>query len=824
VAPITVPTPGSRSLHFGGSGPAAPTADRVLVPVDPPTAADLGATDFTIELWLAATAADNPAAAVTCDVPDYTWLHGATFLDRDRWPLISPDGRDFGASVTSDGRIAFGVQNAAGAAWTTCTSGVNVLDGAWHHIALERATTGLLQVWVDGVLRAQANGPAGDVSYPDGAATSRPGTDPYLVLGASKLGIAALPSFRGYLDEVRLSTIIRYRSPFFRPTGPFVPDAWTAALYHFDGGTGSCSVALADAAGHVNATCVAAPGGPTFSTLVPAFHGIAIPQAVPGPNPGTTSFAPMTPLRLVDTRPSALAAHQVLEVQVTGRGGIPAEAVSAALNVTAVSPSGTGYLTVWPCGQAMPGTSNLNFTANETVANFAQAAIGAGGRICVASPVRTDVVIDVTGWWSAGGLGYGAVLPTRLTDTRPNRVIPGQPLVVQVTGRAGIPASAWAASVNITATSTLGQGWVTVWPCGWREPDASTLNFAAGQTIANSAAVALGAGGRLCMAASASAALVVDVTGWWGPAGLAHANPPSPSVRLLDTRGHGALAPNQVVAVQVPPAAGVATLDLTVVGPAAPGWLTVWPCGQAPPSTSNLSFGTRQTLAATAMVPPGPDGTVCLRASAPTNLLVDLFGSQQVSAVAQQALGGRLYAIQWGFTQLGTDYAPVNPYRFGDSIWGRPWDCPSGWTSCARVDIIGKLRAAEAGEWVYDCSGFVVAAFLQAGIDLVRLNAGWSDAMYAALPRVPAAQIQTGDLLLFGPGAADPSDPTTHVAIYLGANRLLDASTGCANGTVCERAVDWTRVTVIARPPYPGAVGPSQSAPTTVEDPYSHIE
>ena len=77
---------------------------------------------------------------------------------------------------------------------------------------------------------------------------------------------------------------------------------------------------------------------------------------------------------------------------------------------------------------------------------------------------------------------------------------------------------------------------------------------------------------------------------------------------------------------------------------------------------------------------------------------------------------------------------------------------------------------------MYDCSGFVVAAFLRAGVDLVRLNAGWSDAMFRSLPRVAQADLQTGDLLLFGLGDLQPTDPTTHVGMYLGNNLMLNST------------------------------------------------
>ena len=169
---------------------------------------------------------------------------------------------------------------------------------------------------------------------------------------------------------------------------------------------------------------------------------------------------------------------------------MPATATAAALNLTVTNPHDVGFLTAWPCGQPLPNTSNLNFVAGETVANFAAVNIGAGGRICVTSPVTTQVIVDVTGYWGPGGLGFGAVLPTRLIDTRPARYGLGHITQVQVTGKAGIPATAQAAAINLTATGTGGPGWFTVWPCGQPQPNTSNVNFVAGQSVANVAAVA----------------------------------------------------------------------------------------------------------------------------------------------------------------------------------------------------------------------------------------------------------------------------------------------------------------------------------------------
>jgi hypothetical protein len=110
----------------------------------------------------------------------------------------------------------------------------------------------------------------------------------------------------------------------------------------------------------------------------------------------------------------------------------------------------------------------------------------------------------------------------------------GNTLEVAVAGRAGVPSGASAAALTVTAARPQGAGFLTVFPCGGSRPTASTLNFAAGEPIANSTIVALGDGGSVCVYASVATDVVVDITGWF-PAG-SEFTPVSPE-RLLDTRG-----------------------------------------------------------------------------------------------------------------------------------------------------------------------------------------------------------------------------------------------------------------------------------------------
>jgi hypothetical protein len=250
------------SLRFFGNGVAAPGADRGLIPVDPATPADVGATSFTIELWLRAPSADtaNPAPRVACGA-NVRWIEGNIVLDRDRYNR----DRKYGLSLAG-GRVVFGVSGDGTGDRTICGR-TDLRDGRWHHVAVERRRSdGQLWLFVDGRLERTADGPDGDISYPDGAA---PGlfcgdgddpcvNDPYLVLGAEKHDAGpAYPSFSGWIDELRISRSIRYTAPFTPRRRPFTPDAKTVLLYHLDATSGT---RLKDASG--------AAGGPTHGRIV----------------------------------------------------------------------------------------------------------------------------------------------------------------------------------------------------------------------------------------------------------------------------------------------------------------------------------------------------------------------------------------------------------------------------------------------------------------------------------------------------------------------------------------------------------------------------
>jgi|Laugresbdmm110dd_1035094.scaffolds.fasta_scaffold02553_5 hypothetical protein len=117
---------------------------------------------------------------------------------------------------------------------------------------------------------------------------------------------------------------------------------------------------------------------------------------------------------------------------------------------------------------------------------------------------------------------FVAVSPYRLIDTRPGKVGNGfgggSPYVFTVTGSGGVPYSGvTAVSLNVTVTGTEAPdygGYVTVYPCD-SPPNASSLNFTNGQTVANAVISPVNDYGQVCFYVFGRAQLIVDVNGYY---------------------------------------------------------------------------------------------------------------------------------------------------------------------------------------------------------------------------------------------------------------------------------------------------------------------
>ena len=228
--------------------------------------------------------------------------------------------------------------------------------------------------------------------------------------------------------------------------------------------------------------------------------------------PGTSKlrYSALTePQRVADTRNGA----RPTTVEVAAPPG--ADAVT--VNLTAASPTGTGYLTAYPCGgAAVPDVSNVNFTAGETVAGSAYVPVGADGKICVSAVGGPHVLVDLTGTFSASGTH---VHPGRAHARarhaqwlgrvdRPTRR--GQEIAAPV-----VPAGATAVTGTVTAVDASAAGFVSTAADLDGTPSTSNLNVGAGGTIANSVTTGVRSDGALEIFSSTIADVLVDVTGWW---------------------------------------------------------------------------------------------------------------------------------------------------------------------------------------------------------------------------------------------------------------------------------------------------------------------
>jgi large repetitive protein len=380
-------------------------------------------------------------------------------------------------------------------------------------------------------------------------------------------------------------------------------------------------------------------------------------------NGGVGRFVPLPPQRILDTRdgngaPKAkLAPGQTINVQITGRAGVPTSGVSAVVfNLTGTNAQGDGgFVTAWPTGGVKPNASSINLESGSTVANLVTVTVGDGGMVSLNSFATTDLIADIAGYYepvngSSTAGRFIPVNPARVLDTRNAIGIPTTTKVpsdgtvtVQITGQGGIPLTGVSAVVaNLTATEADSPGFVTAWPSG-DVPNASNVNLdQVGQTRPNQIILPVSTSGTINLKTQNGVHLIVDVAGYFtdntaaaSSSGLFVALSPE---RILDTRNRlgttgGKPSPKETVNLGVAghanvPLSGASTLvaNVTATDATGPGFVTIWPSGDIP-NASNLNLDkVGQTSPNQITTPLGADGSLNLFTWAGTHLIVDVAG------------------------------------------------------------------------------------------------------------------------------------------------------------------------------------------------------
>ncbi len=252
-----------------------------------------------------------------------------------------------------------------------------------------------------------------------------------------------------------------------------------------------------------------------------------------------SAFVPAAPERLLDTRDTrrALGPAEVRTLRVAGVGRVPAEATAVAVNLTAVDATRTTDVRAYPAGPSVPEVSNSNPGPGRPTSVAAVVGLGADGALALRNAAGTvNVIVDLAGWFVPSGASsdsasvFHPLAPRRLLDTRPGDpdevttpVRSDAPFDLLVAGPGSVPAQATGVVLTVTALGASTGSDVRVYPTpsdGTSVPGTSNLNVRPGALVANTVHVAVGRDGAVRIRNLAgSVHVVVDLAGWFGPAG-----------------------------------------------------------------------------------------------------------------------------------------------------------------------------------------------------------------------------------------------------------------------------------------------------------------
>ncbi|MEL6893307.1 MAG: hypothetical protein AAFP84_17070 [Actinomycetota bacterium] len=391
-----------------------------------------------------------------------------------------------------------------------------------------------------------------------------------------------------------------------------------------------------------------------------------------------SKFVPLVPTRALDTRAtelpdrglarlfrnSALSVDPItgtaVQTQLDDLGIAPSTVTAVAINVTLVDSAGPGFAVAWPTGFARPDNSTNNaLFAGHTTPNLVISPLGIDGKISIWTLNDADYIVDVMGVMVESGASadgrFISVGPVRHSDTRfPDQHVPGQTRyealetrVVDLTG-AGVPATASAVVLNVTADRTSAPSFVRVSPAGQvPAPDHSNVNVPVPNQATSNQVISGVTDGRIEVFTLAATDLIIDVTAYFtgesdGVSTDGLYVPTTPG-RLLDTRDvagpnaftNGAKVPGGQ-SLRLPivdrldiPATGVkaAAFNVTAVLPDAPGFVAAFPSAGSLPATSSVNYnGPGVVVPNHAITSLSTSGSIDLFTLATSHLLVDVTG------------------------------------------------------------------------------------------------------------------------------------------------------------------------------------------------------
>ena len=265
--------------------------------------------------------------------------------------------------------------------------------------------------------------------------------------------------------------------------------------------------------GAVNGTATVVGGGYSLTpatALADGVHTITAGETTPGsPETLSTGSLPVTIDTVAPVAPAVTGTSPALQ------GG----SVTPSVKGTAEAGSMVSVYTDPACGPPAVVSGSAASFASPGV----RAPVAAGSSasfFATATDVAGNVSTCSTTSASYAVVAFTGTAPTRVLDTR---VPIGAPTAAKLGAGAtmtltvpGLPAGATAVALNVTVTNPTAGSYLSVYPGGAAQPNASNLNYVAGQTIPNMVVVPVGPGGTVTLFNAAGLVHVIaDLIGYY---------------------------------------------------------------------------------------------------------------------------------------------------------------------------------------------------------------------------------------------------------------------------------------------------------------------
>jgi hypothetical protein len=529
------------------------------------------------------------------------------------------------------------------------TAGGGLAGVVLPYLTLPGKPTGAVAAGYSGGAVVTWNAPANDggADIAKYTVTSSPGGKTCTTTGARRCLVTGLTNGTAYTFTVTATTVVGTGPPSdptaaMTPTPvPGPPGSVTAIASNSSAIVSWAAPSVAGGSSIIGYTATASPGGRTCTTtgartcrVTQLNNGTSYTFTVRATNsygtgpasepssavkPITSStFHTMTPHRFLDTRVGnglggMFYANQPRSWLVAGRNGVPGNATAVTGNVTVVNSTAGWAVYLGPTNNPSPSSSTINFVKGQIVANGVTVALSSSGYLSAtyisSNGNRTDLVFDVTGYFTPDmtGATYHPMTPARLLDTRlagsGGKLSANTPREIPIRGLKGVGSDAVAVTGNVTSVNSTSAWAIYVGPAALSKPTTSSVNFTAGQIVANNLTVSLSTGGSLWatfMSNGGTTDLVFDVTGYYTADDTGTSFIPLTPARLLDTRvgnGHsGKLPAKSPISFAVTGRGGVPSYAVGVTGNVTVtdetfAWAVyVGPDSTASPSTSTINF------------------------------------------------------------------------------------------------------------------------------------------------------------------------------------------------------------------------------------------